>query len=152
MLELRHEFLCEIVGNLGDPQLIGETQYGTRVIVPVTGGTIQGPKINGEALPFGADWVLRRHDGAGELDVRVTVRTDDDALIYVRYRGINTMKPEVRARMQAGEEVDPKEYYFRTTPIFETGAPQYAWLNQIIAVGVGMVLPGQVRYKVYQIL
>ena len=152
MLELRYEFLCEIVGDLGEPQVIGETPYGMRLIIPVTGGTVQGPKINGKALPFGADWLVMRRDGVVELNVRVTVQTDDGALIYVSYRGLNKTAPEVMARMQAGEQVDPAEYYFRTTPVFETGAPQYAWLNQIITVGVGMRQPGQVRYKIYQIL
>lgn len=152
MLELRHEFLCEIVGDLGDPQAIGDTPYGVRVIFPITGGTVQGPRINGEALPFGADWIMLRKDGVGELDVRATIRTEDGALIYVAYRGLLKVAPEVMARVRAGEEVDPGEYYFRTTPVFETGAPQYAWLNQIVAVGVGMTRPGQVRYKVYQIL
>lgn len=39
--------------------------------------------------------------------------------------------------MSAGEKVDPSEYYFRTTPTFETGASEYAWLNGVIAVAVG---------------
>ncbi len=63
MLELKSEFLCEAVGDLGDPQLIGLSSHGFRVIVPVIGGTIRGPKVNGEVLPFGADWILLRPDG-----------------------------------------------------------------------------------------
>jgi len=30
--------------------------------------------------------------------------------------------------------VDPASYYFRTRPELETGAPQYAWLNDLLAV------------------
>ena len=152
MLELKSEFLCEAVGDLGDPQLIGLSSHGFRVIVPVIGGTIRGPKVNGEVLPFGADWILLRPDGLFEVDVRITVRTDDGALIYVYYRGVTNASPEIRERIQKGEDVDPSEYYFRTTPIFETGSEKYSWLNKIICVGVGKTELKRVRYHIYQIL
>jgi len=154
MMELKSEFLCELVGDLDDPQEIGMTPKGMRIIFPVIGGTVKGPKVNGEVLPFGADWLVIRSDGAAELDVRATLRTDDGELIHVTYRGINKTDPEVSARVQNGEDVDPSEYYFRTTPVFETGSEKYAWLNQIICVGVGRSLPKQkqVQYKIYQIL
>ncbi len=152
MLELKSEFLCELVGDLDDPQEIGATPHGIRMIVPVLGGTVKGPKLNGEALAFGADWVLMRSDGVGELDVRVTIRADDDELIYVHYRGILKVDPEILERVQNGEDVDPSEYYFRTTPVFETASEKYSWLNQIICVGVGKIEQKRVRYRVYKIL
>ncbi|MBI4767881.1 MAG: DUF3237 domain-containing protein [Deltaproteobacteria bacterium] len=123
-----------------------------RVILPVIGGTVRGPKVNGEILPFGADWLLIRPDGLFELDVRVTIRTDDGELVYLYYRGVSNASAEIRERIQKGEEVDPSEYYFRTTPIFETGSEKYKWLNQIICVGVGETEVKRVRYKIYQIL
>jgi hypothetical protein len=122
------------------------------MIYPVKGGTVKGPKINGEVLPGGADWLLMRSDGVSQLDVRVTFCTDDGALIYAYYRGIVKVAPDVMERMQQGEDVGPSEYYFRTTPAFETGSEKYGWLNQIIAVGVGSLASGKVRYKVYEIL
>jgi hypothetical protein len=152
MLELKSEFLCELVGELGDSQEIGATPHGLRMIAPVVGGTVKGPKLNGEVLAFGADWILMRPDGVGELDVRVTLRTDDGELIYTLYRGILKLSPEQLVRVQSGEEVDPSEYYFRTTPVFETGSEKYSWLNEIICVGVGKIEPKRVRYRIYQIL
>ena len=152
MLELKSELLCEVVGILDIPQQIGATPHGVRVIVPVIGGTVTGPKINAEVLPFGADWILMRTDGIGEIDVRITMKTDDGALIYVYYGGILALTPEINERQAKGEDVDPSEYYFRTRPIFETGSEKYSWLNSIVSVGVGKVEPGKVRYKVYQIL
>lgn len=152
MLALNSAFLCEAVGDLDDPQIIGETPHGVRMIHPVLGGTVKGPKLTGEMLPFGADWILLRPDGAGEIDVRMTIRTDDGELVYAYYRGILTVAPEVMARIQQGEDVDPSEYYFRTTPVFETGSAKYGWLNQIICVGVGKIEQKRVRYKIYQIL
>ncbi len=104
-------------------------------------------------LPDGGDWALYRADGTLEIDVRLTLRTNDGASIYVRYGGVRHMAPEVQARMARGEPVDPGEYYFRTVPIFETGHARYGWLNNIVAVGVGERLPpGRIRYSVFEIL
>ena len=86
------------------------------------------------------------------MDVRITLRTDDGCLIYMSYRGVTSITPEVIQRITRGESVDPTEYYFRTTPVFETGAEKYSWLNRIVAVGVGQRLPTAVSYMVYEIL
>jgi hypothetical protein len=51
--------------------------------------------------------------------------------------GIFDIAPQVRQRILEGEDVDPSEYYFRTTPVFETGSESYGWLNRLVAVGVG---------------
>ncbi len=145
-------FLCELTASLGDSQEIGKARRGTRKILPVTGGKIEGPKIRGTLLPFGADWLLTRPDGVQELDVRITAQTDDEELIYIHYGGLYWDSPEVSSRLDKGESVDPSEYYFRTTPIFETSSVRYGWLNNAICVGVGKVIPGGVHYKIYQIL
>lgn len=152
MLELKSEFLCELVGDLDDPQPMGMTPKGIRMTYPIRGGTVKGPKLNGEVLDFGADWLVIRQDGVAELDVRAAMRTDDGELIYAYYRGILKIDPEMMGRIQNDEEVDPSAYYFRTTPVFETGSEKYSWLNQIICVGVGKVEKKRVRYYVYQIL
>jgi hypothetical protein len=152
MLELKSEFLCELVGDLEDPQQIGMTPKGIRMIYPIVGGTVKGPKLSGEVLSFGADWLVIRSDGVGELDVRATMRTDDGELIYAAYRGILKIDPEIMGRIQNGEDIDPSQYYFRTTPVLETGSEKYSWLNQIICVGIGKVEKNRVRYSVYQIL
>ena len=60
--------------------------------------------------------------------------------------------PEVFDKIQKGEDVDPSEYYFRTTPVFETSSEKYGWLNRIVAVGVGKLGKNKVMYKVYMIL
>ncbi len=135
-MELKSEHLCSIVAELGEAQEIGSGPHGVRRIIPVTGGRIEGPEIKGEVLPFGADWLLVRPDGVIELDVRITIRTDDDELVYAYYRGI----------------VDMSQGYFRTTPIFETGSDKYSWLNKIVCVGVGRRLEDKVEYEVYRIL
>jgi len=151
-MEVKTEFLGEMVGELDQPLAVGAGPLGVRLIYNVTGGTFSGPKLRGEALPGGADWALVRSDGVVQLDVRVALKTDDSALIYTYYRGILKISPEVMARVRAGEKVDPAEYYFRTTPVFETGAEKYRWLNQIVAVGLGKIEPSRVIYQVYAVL
>src|SRR3990167_9281909 len=135
MTDLKAEFLFEVSVDLEPPQDIGATPHGLRRIYYVKGGTFEGPKVKGQVLLGGGDWLLLRPDGAGELDVRGTLRTDDGHLIYSYYRGILHTSPEVFRRAVAGETVDPSEYYFRTAPFYETGSDKYGWLNRVVAVG-----------------
>lgn len=152
MADLKAEFLCDVSVDLESPLVIGATPHGIRQIFYVKGGTVEGPKIKGEVLPGGGDWLLFRPDGAGELDVRGTLRTDDGHLIYTYYHGIINASPEVLVRVQRGETVDPSEYYFRTAPFYETASEKYGWVNRVVAIGIGRFAPNWVGYKVYAIL
>ena len=152
MEALNAEFLFEVSVDLEQPQSVGATPHGSRQIFYVKGGSFEGPKLRGEVLPGGGDWFLMRPDGAGELDVRGTLRTDDGHLIYTNYRGIIQASPEVAQRLLKGKTVDPSEYYFRTAPFYETGSEKYGWLNRLVTVGVGRMAPNWVGYRVYAIL
>jgi hypothetical protein len=91
---LRAELLFEMSVDLVDEaQVVGATPHGLRRIRYIKGGTFAGPKLAGEVLPGGADWLLVRSDGAREIDVRVTLRTDDGDLIYAISRGIFDVSP-----------------------------------------------------------
>jgi hypothetical protein len=135
---LKSEFLLDLVldtqpaNNVGSPGV-------NRVIVPVSGGTFTGPKLKGAVVGPGGDWILRRPDGSSILDVRIILQTDDNQKIYMTYRGISITPP-------GGTQ------YWRIVPVFETGAEKYAWLNNIVAVGVHRTMPGKVAYRIYQIL
>jgi hypothetical protein len=152
MVQLRGEFLCTLSARVAPPREIGETPRGHRRFFAVAGGTFEGPRLRGEVLPEGGDWLLVRPDGVIELDVRATLRTDDGALIYVRNTGLRRASPEVQARLARGEAVDPADYYFRVAPVFDTAAPRYACLNSILAVGIGERLPDGVRYAIFEVL
>src|SRR5262252_9761458 len=128
------EPLFRAVVEIAAPISVGMTPLGERRIIPITGGHFEGEQLAGEVLPGGADWQLVRADGSALLEARYTLRTRDGALVYVRNRGVRSGPPEVLARLARGEAVDPASYYFRTVPQFETGAPQYAWLNDLLAV------------------
>jgi hypothetical protein len=131
----RLERLCRATVEIAAPLVVGDTPLGLRRVIPITGGRVEGPRLAGEILPGGADWQFVRSAGAAELEARYTVRTADGALVYVRNIGLRCGPPEALARLGRGEPVDPAAYYFRTSPRFETGAPAYAWLNDVIAVG-----------------
>lgn len=150
-LASRHLFDLSIA--LHPIHTLGVTPAGERRVVPVSGGGFEGERLRGEVLPHaGSDLLLTRADGAYQQDVRLVLRTDDDALILMTYRGVRHSSAEVAARIAAGETVEPSEYYLRTAPFFETAASRYAWLNTIVSVGVGERIPNGARYAVFEIL
>ena len=119
------------------PRKLGRVPQGTRVIAPIASGAFEGPRLRGSVLPGGGDWTLLREDGVLELDLRLTLKTDDGALIYLTSFGLRHGPPEVLAALARGDSVDPASYYFRTTPRFETAHPKYAFLNRLLAVSSG---------------
>src|ERR1700693_3475717 len=134
------------------PQKLGAVPHGTRVVAPITGGTFDGPRLRGKVLPGGGDWTLLRSDGVLELDLRITLETDDGALIYMTSFGLRHGPPEVLAALARGESVNSSTYYFRTAPRFETSAPPYAFLNRLIAIASGDRRPTGPLYTIKQIL
>ena len=137
--------------DLEPPQMIGPTPAGMRQVFILKGGTFDGPEIRGTALPGGGDWALLRTDGAIQLDVRGTLQTDDGALIYTTYSGLIIAPMEVLGRAVAGDDVPLSEYYFFTNPMFLTASDKYAWLNQVIAIGRGRIVPNAVEYRLWAV-
>ena len=132
---------------------LGDTPYGRRRIAAVTGGSFEGERLRGTVLGApGGDWLLLRPDGVLMLDVRIVLKTDDGALIYMAYRGLRHGAADVMERLARGEAVDASSYYFRITPTFETAAPAYAWLNRLLAVGIGHREPAGPVYRVEELL
>jgi hypothetical protein len=133
------------------PLELGKSPYGERRIINIKGGAFSGPRLSGRVLPGGADWQIIRYDGITEVEARYTLETDDGALIYVSNWGLRHGPKEVMARLAAGEKVDANEYYFRTTPIFETGSTDYQWLNSLVAIAAGQRLADEVIITVYEV-
>ena len=107
-------------------QNMGSGPHGTRVTFPITGGSFEGDRLRGKVLPGGDDWTITRSDGIVELDLRITLETDDGALIHMTFEGIRNDRA-------------PRSPYFRTLPRFETAEPKYAFLNRLLAVGIGQI-------------
>ena len=132
------EFIFRAEVTVAAPLEFGQTPQGTRRIIDITGGSVEGPALSGEVLPGGADWQIILKDGSAVLEARYTIRSRDDALIYVRNYGYRNGPSEILERVAKGEMVDPALYYFRATPFFETAAPQYDWLNKTLAMSSGI--------------
>src|SRR5947207_787925 len=144
--------LMELHVTVAGPQRIGAVPHGTRVTAPIASGRFEGPRLRGKVLPGGGDWTLLRSDGVLELDLRITLETDDGALIYMTSFGLRHGPAEVLAALARGESVDPSTYYFRTTPRFEASAPRYAFLNRLIAIASGDRQPGGPIYTIEEVL
>src|SRR5262249_10293224 len=133
-------------------QMIGGAPGAFRRVGVVFGGSFVGERLSGEVLDGGSDWQAVRGDGATTLDVRLVLKTNDDALIGMAYRGMRHGPPDIIARIEKGEVVDPATYYFRTAPFFETAAPKYDWINRIVAVGIGHRRADGPIYSVFEVL
>jgi hypothetical protein len=131
---------------------VGATPAGYRRVGVIAGGSFAGERLSGEVLDGGSDWQTVRPDGATILDVRLVLRTEDDALIGMTYRGIRHGPPEIMARIEHGEAVDPASYHFRISPVFETAASPYDWLNRVTSIGIGHRLADGPVYSVFEVL
>lgn len=153
MGELQFEHLFDLSIDVAGLTLIGQTFNGHRLIADVGGGTVEGPRLKGTVLTGASgDWIVVRKGGVSVLDVRITIESHDGALILMKYHGFRHGPREVLKRLDAGEKVDPSEYYMRIAPSLETGDERYYWMNNIVAVGMGEARAGGPRYSVHQVL
>jgi len=136
------ELIFTAEAQLASPIQIGSTHEGSRRIIPILGGHFSGQDIKGTIVIAGAaDWQVTRADGVTQVEATYAIQTDDGVVIQVDNYGLRHGSPEVMQRLVAGEDVDPAEYYFRTTPRFKAPEGRYDWLNKKIFVGSGA------RYK-----
>jgi hypothetical protein len=136
--KLQSEFLFDLTLEAQPPNNLVSSGSG-RLIVPVSGGTFAGHDLKGTVVAPGGDWVVQRPDGSRVLDVRLVLQTEDGQKIYMSWRGI--------AYTPAGGKL-----FARILPMFETASPKYAWLNNVVAVGVYRPDLGKIAYRVYRIL
>ena len=149
--QLRFAFEARV--DVGASEHVGNGAGDVLDFTPITGGTVDGPRLRGTVVPGGGDWSLRRGPTTFELDARYLIRTDDGTLINIVNRGYyRTATPEVMARAEAGEEVDPSLVYFRTSPVFRTDAPAYRWLAETVFVGIAGDEGGQVCIRFFEVL
>ena len=120
------EFALQLKVTLGQAFSIENTQHGRRTVIPITGGTFEGPGIKGTIINGGADYQLANAQGRTELEAIYCIKTDDDIYIHVRNRGI----------IAGGQDADGKPtFYFKAAPQFEAPADsKYVWLNNALFV------------------
>ena len=121
------EFALQLKVTLGEAYTCGETQHGQRTIIPITGGTFEGPAIKGTIINGGADYqIANKAIGRTELEAIYCIKTDDGVNIHVRNRGII---------MSGKDEKGNPTFYFKAAPQFEAPVDsKYAWLNNSIFV------------------
>ena len=118
------EFALQLKVTLGDSYDVGETQHGQRIVIPITGGTFEGPAIKGTIINGGADYQLANKAlNRTELEAIYSIKTDDGVYIHVRNRGI----------IWSGKDAQGNpSFYFKAAPQFEAPADsKYAWLNNV---------------------
>lgn len=142
-------FVTEIRAEVAPILSLGAGVNGERRIIPITGGSCAGPRMNGVVLPGGADFQHIRPDGVLELVARYALQLEDGALVNVVNHGIRHASPEDMARLARGEKVEPGRIYFRTTPRFDTAAPTHEWLTRTLFVGLAERHPEHVRIRVF---
>ena len=149
--ELEFEFRMRV--QVGAPLEQGTWDGERRRVIPIVGGTFEGPRFSGVVLPGGADWQsVRVSDGLARLEARYMLRHDDGTLVTVFNRGIRRGPPEVMARLAAGEVVDPSLYYFRATPQFEVQDGPHRWLAENVFVCQGQRRPDLVELEIFRVL
>ena len=121
------EYVVELKVKCEGAYQVGKTSHGNRFIIPIVGGTFEGPKMKGTILSGGADYQLQDNEhGRTEVEAIYSIKTDDGVNIHVRNKGLICTGKDENGNPQ---------FYFRTTPQFE--APfdsKYAWLNNAIFV------------------
>jgi uncharacterized protein DUF3237 len=135
-----------------EPAQVVPTPTGLRMVFITAGGVIEGPKLSGEVLPGGGDWLLVGSDGTGRVDVRPTICTDRGSLIHYEARGIIKIPADGLDLLATGEVLEFTETYIRTTPRFETSDERCAWLNETVALSYNILSPNHIDYRIYGVL
>lgn len=143
------QHVCDYTVELAPIKEMGQARAGTRRIIPIIGGTVDGPLLYGKVLNLGADWQTVFPGGIAELDTRYAIETNDGALIEVINSGYRHGPAEVLERLARGDDVAPEEYYMRTTARLETGDERYDWVNRMVFVGTGSRSKSAVRISLF---
>lgn len=132
--------------------LVGQTPNAFRRIGVITGGAFEGERLSGEVLSGGNDWQNVRPDSVHETRCAPSLENDGRRAGSDDLSGSALRPPAVMQALDRGETVDPTSYYFRLSGLFETGAPQYDWLNRIIVIGIGNRAPDGPIYNIFEVL
>ena len=143
--------ICDLHVDLAPIRDMGTGRAGKRRIIPIVGGTVEGPGLQGTILNLGADWQTIWVGGVAELDTRYAIETQEGALIEVINYGYRHGPDAVITALGEGEDVDPDAYYMRTHARLETGDARYSWVNRTLFVGRGMRKAAQVVISLYAV-
>jgi hypothetical protein len=147
------EHLCDLAVTIAPPVEVGATPAGLRRMIPITGGTVTGPKVNGKVLAGGADFQLILNGGTqAHLDARYVIELDDGTRVFVQNTALRVASLENSQRIMNGQPVNPDDVYFRCQPKLEATAPQWSWLSESQFIGAGRRAPDGVFLSFYRVL
>ena len=147
------EHVCDLAVTISPPVEVGITPRGLRRMIPITGGTVSGPKLYGKVLAGGADFQLILGGGTmANLDARYIIELTDGSRIWVQNTALRFASLENSQKLMRGEPVNPEEIYFRCQPQLEAAAPQWAWLNESQFIGSGRRAPNGVFLSFYRVV
>jgi len=133
----------------------GLNSRGKRRIIPITGGTLAGPRLQGHVLPGGADFQIVVSETSADLDARYLIALDGPEHagqhIFVQNRALRRGSAADIAKLVRGEPVDPAAIYFRCVPTFEVSSPALQWLTDSIFVGTGARFPDRVEISLFRV-
>ncbi|MFC7403332.1 DUF3237 domain-containing protein [Citricoccus sp. GCM10030269] len=147
----RLEFLATIAVDVDAPIEVGRTHRGQRRVIPIAGGAVTGPELNGTLLPGGADFQLITSETASDLEARYIIETDDGDRIYVMNAAYRTGSAEDIAALVRGERVPPERIYFRCAPRFEVAGDRWSWLESTVVIGSGRREPDRVIIDLWKV-
>lgn len=142
-------FLASLSIEVDTPLEVGATLEGTRRVIPIVGGRVTGPLLNGKVLPGGADFQLLKSATLTELEAKYVIETNTGERIYISNFGLRTGAPADIAALVRGESVPPERIYFRCTPRLLSSGDEWGWLSSRILIGVGTRLPDEVRLDIW---
>jgi Protein of unknown function (DUF3237) len=151
MIKLDHEM--DLLLNVSGPvSATAGSPLGERIYWEMTDGLLSGPRINARVAMPGGDWLRVGSDGYWRPDVRVQLRSHDDALILLQYSGLVQQTDKFRNASDHGLTTQYADQYMRMLFRFDTGSERYAWLNQHLFIAEGRLAgPKQVGYSVYRV-
>ncbi|GAA1698555.1 hypothetical protein GCM10009792_18260 [Microcella alkalica] len=144
------QFVFELRVEVAAPVRVGRTESESLNVTPITGGVVEGPRLNGRVLGVGADWWVTR-GSTTQLDARYLIESADGAAIDVVNRGYWHAGPELEERLRSGEPLAEDELYYRTAFVFQTGAADYRWLTEAQFVGYARPEEGLVCIRVFRL-
>lgn len=146
------EHICDLAVTIAPPVEVGQTPSGLRRMIPITGGVVRGPRLNGRVLPGGADFQLIVGQGTqAHLDARYVIELDDGSRVFIQNTALRVTSAENALRIMRGEPVDPAAVYFRCQPRMESSAVEWAWLSECQFVGTGRRAPDGVFLSFYRV-
>ncbi|MEX1215051.1 DUF3237 family protein [Saccharospirillum sp.] len=143
------EFAFTILANIEVPLLAGQGLKGERIHIPILSGEVSGPRLNGRIAPGGSDWPLLRLDGVSEIEAQYTIIAEDGTPLLVRNKGLRVSSAEVTKRLSSRDLVNPNEYYFRSSLVFDVPNGPHEWMRNRIFIASLMPRGSSISIDVY---